>query len=194
MRYKAGHAEETRNRIREAAAKELRSKGPYRLGVAAVMARAGLTHGGFFRHFESKDQLVVEAIDQIFLDAKRMYERHTRGKPPKEGLTAFLDWYLSRGHTDATEDGCPLPALAGDVWRLPPEARQRFESGYAQGIKRLALLIRKLGHAEPGELAVSVYCELAGAVTLARSVSDPSAKDTLLAAVRRSVGARLGLD
>lgn len=194
MRYKAGHAEETRARIRDAAAKELRSKGPYRLGVAAVMARAGLTHGGFFRHFGSKDELVVEAIDQIFLDAKRMHDRHIRGRSPREGLIAYLDWYLSRGHTDATEDGCPLPALATDAWRLPPDARQRFESGYAQVIRRFALLLRKLGHTDPGTLALSVYCEIAGAVTLARSVSDPAKKDALLTAVRRSVGARLGLD
>jgi len=193
MRYKAGHAEETRIKIREAAAKELRFKGPYRLGVAAVMARAGLTHGGFFRHFQSKDELVLEAIDQIFLEAKRMFERHTRGRSPRDGLESFVGWYLSRNHTDATDDGCPMPAVAGDVWRLSPEARQRFEAGYAIGIRRLALLLRKIGHAEPGELAMSIYCEMTGAVTLARSLSDPAARDALLASARTSVWARLGL-
>lgn len=194
MRYKTGHAEETRARIREAAARELRAKGPYRLGVATVMASAGLTHGGFFRHFGSKDELILEAIDQIFLEAKRMFDRHTRGKSARVGLASFLDWYLSREHSDAVDDGCPMPFIASEVWRLSPDARLRFEAGYAGAVRRVALLIRKLDHPEPGELAVSVYAELTGAVIIARSLSDPTSRDALLGSVRRRLGERLGLD
>lgn len=193
MRYKAGHAEETRCRIREAAARELRAKGPYRLGVATVMAGAGLTHGGFFRHFRSRDELVLEAIDQIFLEAKRRFDGQTRGRPAAEGLSCFLDWYLSRDHVDATEDGCPLPFLAGEVWRLPPEVRQRFEAGYGRAMGRMALLIRTLGHADPAGLAASVYAELTGAVVLARSLTNPAEKDAFLATIRGRIKTRLSL-
>src|SRR5580692_7828040 len=107
MRYDSEHKERTRGRVLKEAAKAIRAEGPHRIGVAGIMANAGLTHGGFYAHFASKDDLVVAAIGQMFDEGAERVERETAGRSPAEGLAAYIDFYLSKDHRDARTTGCP---------------------------------------------------------------------------------------
>src|SRR5258708_17692302 len=100
MRYDENHKTETRRKVLKAAARAIRAEGPERVGVAAVMAEAGLTHGGFYAHFASKDDLVGEAIVQMFVEAQGKFASTVRGRPPREALAAYIGFYLSRSHRD----------------------------------------------------------------------------------------------
>src|SRR2546426_10139608 len=95
MRYHPDHKEKTRRRVLEEATKAIRRQGPYRLGVAGVMKQAGLTHGGFYAHFSSKDALVSAAIGAMFDGALERWTRATHDRPPEAGLAAYIESYLS---------------------------------------------------------------------------------------------------
>jgi TetR/AcrR family transcriptional repressor of nem operon len=194
MRYTAEHKQKTRERVLKEAASAIRMSGPDRVAVAAVMARAGLTHGGFYAHFASKDELLVAAIDQMFAETLGVNDRHLAGKSPAEGLKAWLDAYLSPLHRDRRDAGCPLPAMAADLPRLDAPAREAFERGAATLTSRIAAVLADLGHADPGTLAVSVLSEMVGAVVLARSISEAGPSTTILGASRQALAKRLSLD
>jgi len=193
MRYTAEHKQKTRERVLKEAASAIRMSGPDRVAVAAVMARAGLTHGGFYAHFASKDELLVAAIDQMFAETLGVIDQHLAGKSPADGLKAYLGMYLSPQHRDRRDAGCPLPAMAADLPRLDAPAREAFERGAAALTSRIAAVLADLGHADPGTLAVSVLSEMVGAVVLARSISDAGPSATILGASRRALSKRLSL-
>src|SRR5712672_826218 len=132
MRYDSEHKERTRQRVLSEAAAAIRTHGPDGIGVAALMSKAGLTHGGFYAHFKSKDDLVAQAISRMFEDSKAMFLRSTEGREPTEGLARFLDYYLSPRPRDEATRGCPLPRLSGELARLPIPARERFAAGAAR--------------------------------------------------------------
>jgi TetR/AcrR family transcriptional regulator, transcriptional repressor for nem operon len=194
MRYEADHKERTRAKVIAEAAKAIRADGPHRLGVAAVMAKAGLTHGGFYAHFASRDDLVAEAIAQMFVEVAGRFEAAVSDKPPAEALRAYIDFYLSRAHRDERERGCPLPTLSADLPRLPLPARERYTLGVRNLTERLSRRLAVLGHAEPDHLAASALAELIGALVLARAVSDPELSDTILANSKRALKHRLGVE
>lgn len=193
MRYTAEHKQKTRERVLKEAASAIRLNGPDRVAVAGVMARAGLTHGGFYAHFASKDELLVAAIDQMFAETLTFLGGLLAGKPAAEGLSAYIDFYLSPLHRDRRDVGCPLPAMAADLPRLDAAAREAFERGAATLTSTIAGALRELGHPEPGTLAVSVLSEMVGAVVLARSISEAGPSATILAASRDALKRRLAL-
>jgi len=193
VRYDAEHKLRTRQRLLKEAAAAIRAEGPDRVGVAEIMAKAGLTHGGFYAHFRSKDDLIESAIAQMFDDAARRYEKSTKDLDPAAALDSYLDFYLSAAHRDAPERGCPLPSLSGDLARMPAAARKRFAEG-AEGItNRIATLLHALGRPSPERLAASTVAELVGAVALARATSDRGRSDAILSASRVALRERLGL-
>jgi len=122
MRYGAEHKQQTRERVLTQAAKAIREDGPHQLGVADVMAKAGLTHGGFYAHFKSKDELVAATIDAMFAQGRERMALETSDRTPTEALRNYVNFYLSRSHRDARESGCPLPYLAADAPRLTETA------------------------------------------------------------------------
>jgi len=198
MRYDSDHKQKTRERVLKEAAKAIRAEGPHRIAVAGVMAKAGLTHGGFYAHFESKDDLVAAAIDTMFGEARM---RFNRGKPvsgavetPKAKLISYIDFYLSAGHRDARTTGCPLPALAADLPRLAPASRERYGQGVVALTALIADALQALGRAEPLALAGSALSEMVGALSLARAVADPVQSDFILDASRTALKRRLGLE
>src|ERR1700687_6158243 len=115
MRYDDDQKQRTHARVLTAAARAIRGQGPDRMAVAGVMAKAGLTHGGFYAHFASKDDLVVAAMSQTFDEASAKFDRLTAGKPPAAALRAYIDFYLSKQHRNARDTGCPLPSLSADL-------------------------------------------------------------------------------
>ena len=193
MRYVAGHKDRTRARVLKEAAKAIRAEGPHRIGVAGVMARAGLTHGGFYAHFASKDELVVAAMAQMFDEALATFERATAGKPPALALRSYIDFYLSVKHRDALDSGCPLPSLAADLPRLHPPARERFAVGLGGLIGGLANLLSALKGGDCEPLASSALAEMVGALSLARGVDDPRQSKMILKHSRDLLKVRLGV-
>ncbi len=194
MRYDASRKLETRQKVLAEAARSIREHGPDRISVAEVMSAVGLTHGGFYAHFPSKDALVAAAIEEMFNDMRNSFARATEGHSPAEGMTRYIGFYLSARHRDARGTGCPLPALSADLARLGPEARVRYGDGVASLTRKLTAHVAALG-LEPAEsLAASILAELVGALALSRAVADPDQSDALLAASRESLKRRLGLE
>lgn len=191
MRYDSEHKLRTRERILRAAAKAIRAEGPHRVGVAAVMRQAELTHGGFYAHFDSKEALIAAAIERMFEDSQRHWRRTTANRSPAEGLLAFIDFYLSPQHRDARRLGCPIPALAADLPRLRPRCIDAYATGARHLIEAIAEQLRALDHPEPDALASSVMAELVGALSLARGEPDRNRSDAMLAASRRLIRQRL---
>jgi TetR/AcrR family transcriptional repressor of nem operon len=198
MRYDSDHKQKTRERVLKEAAKAIRAEGPHRIAVAGVMAKAGLTHGGFYAHFESKDDLVAAAIDTMFGEARARFNRGTpvsgAVETPKAKLISYIDFYLSAGHRDARTTGCPLPALAADLPRLAPASRERYGQGVVALTALIADALQALGRAEPLALAGSALSEMVGALSLARAVADPVQSDFILDASRTALKRRLGLE
>ena len=194
MRYDAEHKSRTKAAVLKEAAQALRAAGPENISVTEIMGRVGLTHGGFYAHFPSKQALVSEAMAEAFRDSSKLFERATNGVAPQIALASYINLYLSPKHRDAPERGCPLPALASDLPRLSGDAR----ATYAAGIERLTLRITKLltavGLPDPAALAASVLAEMVGALSLARAVPDHDQSDTILACSRISLLERLGLE
>jgi TetR/AcrR family transcriptional repressor of nem operon len=193
MRYDAEHKERTRQRVVQEAAAAIREYGPDKIGVADLMAKAGLTHGGFYAHFKSKDDLVAEAITQMFDERYAMFTQHMHVAEPASGLAAFIDHYLTTRHRDHRQKGCPLPSLSGDLARMPAVARKRFEAGAQRLIKAIADVLRSLGRPEPDALAASLVAEMVGALALSRAVAKEDVSASILEAARRQVKARAGL-
>src|ERR1700756_4643866 len=98
MRYDSEHKAQTRARVLEEAAATIRAVGPDGIGVAGLMAKVGLTHGGFYAHFKSKDDLVAQAITRMFDDSRALFDTRTAGRMPRDGLAAYFDAYLSEQH------------------------------------------------------------------------------------------------
>jgi TetR/AcrR family transcriptional repressor of nem operon len=194
MRYDPDHKQKTRAKVLTAAARAIRAEGPERVAVADVMAEAGLTHGGFYAHFASKDALVAAAIEQMFAEARGKFDAAVAGKPPAKALAAYIDFYLSRKHRDARDTGCPLAALSTDLPRLAGEAQSAFGDGVARLAHGMALRLEALGRTDPKALAASALAEMVGAVTLSRAVADAAQSDAILKTSRAAVKARLELD
>ena len=194
MRYDEDHKKRTREKVLRAAARTIRMDGPDRVGVAAIMAEAGLTHGGFYAHFESKDDLVAAAVAQMFAEAGETYRRAVDGKPPGEGLRDYVRFYLSRSHRDGRASGCPLAALASDAPRLPEAARRAFGAGVQTLSQAIAGLIEARGMADAERTASALLSQMVGAVSLARSVADPAQSDLILKDARDDILGRMGLE
>jgi len=194
MRYDAEHKQKTRERVLKEAAKAIRAQGPHKVGVAEVMAKAGLTHGGFYAHFTSKDDFIAAAIGQMFVEGQERLNQALAKGSPREALESYIDFYLSPAHRDTRSSGCPLPFLSMDAPRLAAPSRDRFALGVARLTAGLAGPLAELGHPGAASEAGSVLSEMVGAVTLARAEPDPTVSDAILERSRRSIRRRLALD
>lgn len=198
MRYGREHKAQSRIRIVQSAAREIRIKGPEKVGVAEVMASAGLTHGAFYAHFPSKDVLVAEAIDAMFSETRRSTQALDHALADKDAdlraaFKAFVSSYLSTDHRDAPERGCPLPCLSADMARAQGAASARFTDGVERLSGRIGTVLERLGVAEPGAEANAVLAQMAGAIGLARAVGSAALSDSILRDTSSAIFARFGL-
>ena len=193
MRYEPDYKARTRQKVLAEAAKTLRSEGLQGMGVASVMGKAGLTHGAFYAHFESKDDLVAETIKAMILEARGKFDRVAAELAPAEALRAYIEFYLSARHRDNTQSSCPLPWIAGEIPRLGEASAARYGASVAGLTEILAGRLRALDHADADAAASSVVAELVGALTLARATGDKAQSDSILRRSRDSILARLGL-
>jgi TetR/AcrR family transcriptional repressor of nem operon len=181
-----GKKQLTHERIVETAARAIRRGGFNGVGVADIMKEAGLTHGGFYAHFESRDALLCEALERAGRDsaarlAKSAVLRRARGGSPFE---AFVERYLSDAHLAALESGCPVAALASEIPRQSPEVG----AVAAQRVRSLVATVRDvLPEGTPPEAAGAVAAQLVGALQLARALGENAEGKALLAATRRAL-------
>ncbi len=160
-----------RERIVEEAAKSFRQHGLDGIGVADVMKRAGLTHGGFYVHFASKDELKAEACRKavdVMLEQWGAIAEGGRGKP----LSALVDHYLSPEHRDHPETGCLLAALGPEISRQPEEVRGAVTEQYARVVAFLAGIAPGRTAAAKRRNAVATFTSILGGVVIARALND----------------------
>lgn len=193
MRYPPEHKQHTRERVLRSAARALRRQGPEKIAVAEVMREAGLTHGGFYAHFDSKEDLLARTIASMFDEVLANFERGTAGKPAREALRGYVNRYLSLAHCETRDSGCPIAALATDVPRMSAEARRAFEAGSSRLAGAIAGKLQELQVPHAGAAATSLLAELVGALVLARCASDPATAELLLEASRSQVSKRFAL-
>jgi TetR/AcrR family transcriptional repressor of nem operon len=188
------HKERTRRRILFEAATAIRTEGPEEIGVAAIMSRLGLTHGGFYAYFQSKDDLLAQAITEIFDERYAWLLNVMEGYPPDEALVRFIDGYLAPRHRDLLGESCAIPALASYVPRMSEACRARFAEGSTRLEAALAKMLTKLGRDDARNLASSALATMVGAIGLARTIPDKALSDALLRTARSTVKRQLGLD
>lgn len=194
MRYGQDHKAESRSRILDAAAQQIRAKGPEKVAVTDVMASAGLTHGGFYAHFPSKKALVAEAVDAMFAEGQR--RTNALADPATDiraALRAHLTSYLSPEHRDGVERGCPLPSLAADIARGAGAAAPRFAAGLQRLTSRIEAALDRIGVPVPDAEANAVVAQMVGAVGLARAVGKGPQSDAILRDTLMNLLARYGL-
>ena len=177
MRKSREHAAETRKRIVNAAASEFRENGIVATGLADLMKAAGLTHGGFYKHFASKDQLVAEATAQAM-------DMAVEGLAAQPTVSAAVAAYLSGRHRDNPGSGCPLPALAGELARSDRKARDAATAGF---VRMRDILAGKADTADARRRALATVAMMIGAVTMSRVVTDPKLSDEILRAAEDSI-------
>lgn len=191
---KLSHKARTRQRILDEAARVMRECGTESIGVASLMKRVGLTHGGFYAHFDSREALVQAVIAEMFTDSTQRMQPLWQQSDPAERLNTLIDYYLSETHRDSPAEGCPMPALVSEVGHLPDEAKAIFTQGVASMLKRLSELLAELGLRDAEALASSLLAEMVGALALARACPDKALSATMLARSRQALKRRTGLE
>ncbi|HZR35260.1 MAG TPA: TetR/AcrR family transcriptional regulator [Nevskia sp.] len=183
MKVTREQAEQNRRRIVEVAAQLFREKGFDGVSVADLMGAAGLTHGGFYGQFASKEDLMVEACAEAYDETSRRW-REVLDRAPEKPVAAMASVYLSPGHRDHPGEGCVLPALGVEAARQGPSVRSAITDA-ARG------LVALLTEAIPGrtakarrQQALASSAAMVGAVVLARTVTDAALSDEILEAVR----------
>lgn len=189
MRYAAGRSAETRARLLALATATLREHGVAAVGIQPLMRAAGMTHGGFYAHFASRDALLADAVGALFETSNAPKPRD--GDTPEHRLRRFVRAYLSAAHAADLTGGCPVPALATEARRLPDDAAARYHDGVAMIERRIGALLEGAGR--DAALARSVLAELAGAIMLARLEIDEGSREKTLAVSRDAVLTRLEL-
>ncbi|HVV42142.1 MAG TPA: TetR family transcriptional regulator [Nitrobacter sp.] len=178
MRYEKGHKETTRQRIVEVASRQFRARGIDAVGLAAIMADAGLTNGAFYAHFGSKEDLVSD----VLTSAQAGRERTLRTKL-EHGIsldTAIRD-YLSPRHRDNPGGGCPTAALVADVARRPKATRDAYTARIEDFVAVMAARLPAGSDEERRSKAIALYGLMVGTLQLARAVSDRGLSDRILA-------------
>jgi TetR/AcrR family transcriptional repressor of nem operon len=195
LRITKSKAAENRARVVDAAAKLFREKGFDAVGVAELMRAAGMTHGGFYNHFASKEAVEAAACEQVFAKSIAKLESIAEIPDEEDRWRAFDDYrtrYVSRTARDATSSSCPMVAFAGDVSRQSADVREV----YAAGLRAYLDAFGRAGDSgAEGEAArrraIKQFSELVGALTLARSVAvaDPELSDEILRAAQAQTSA-----
>ena len=184
MRYESEHKRRTRDRIVRNAARKLQAEGLSGPGIASVMKASGLTVGGFYKHFRSKDELLAEAIAQGFAESNEKICSSLQNVPREERWKEIIRLYLSPEHCDHPDSGCPLAALAPEMARAKLGVRKRI-SGLMK--ERMERWVEFMPGESPADRERSFFVTLntmAGAVSVARILTDPADKQRLLASVR----------
>lgn len=188
MRYPPAHKEATRRRILDAASQAFRERGVAETGVDEVMRRAGLTHGGFYAHFQDKTELIAEACTAAFDAAVPNLERIAAAPTPAARARLLIDSYLGARHRDNRGSGCLVVAVGADMARLQGAARRGYAAGFSRHLERLGAALRlSPDPVRNRERVTQLMSSLVGALLFARAVDDPAASDAMLQSMRRQL-------
>jgi TetR/AcrR family transcriptional regulator, transcriptional repressor for nem operon len=188
MKVSREQATQNRERIIEAAARLFRERGFEGIGVADLMKEAGLTHGGFYGHFSSKDDLIAEASARALTRSLALFS-NPRERASRDPLSAVADVYLTSKHRDDPGTGCLLAAVGSDVSRQGPAARRAVTAHIRSAVELLTKLVPGKARAARRRQAISTYATLVGAMVMARAVDDRELSQEILEAARASVKA-----
>ena len=178
-RAAARSKEATHDRIVDAAARAIRRSGYNGTGVADIMKEAGLTHGGFYAHFPSREAMLAEAADRAGGESVEMMERIAASVPPQKVLPAMMQAYLSKEHLEGIETGCATAALASEMPRQAPEIRRAATRRIKEMIDLVARQSPDWGQPDAHERALFTVATMVGALVLARAVDEPRLSDAL---------------
>lgn len=187
LRVSREKAAENRERIVETASRLFREKGVDGVGIDAIMGGAGLTHGGFYGHFVSKDDLVAEAV-------ARALERAVEKQSDYTDLSDLVAGYLSDRHLADRAGGCAIAALGADLARQGDAARQSLTTHVRAQLDRFIRLLKKGPKARRRRRAIATLAGMVGALTLARAVDNPALSREILAATRDALAKALSTD
>jgi TetR/AcrR family transcriptional repressor of nem operon len=174
---------ETHQKIVQRASEVFRAHGTS-VGIGEVMKKLGLTHGGFYRHFASKDELLVEAVAQSLIAMAEKLEGVAAKAPPGAGLAAIIGAYLSPEHLRHPESWCVLATLAPEISRLPVRVRKRLDAAMQQYMLRLGRYMPGESDAERAKAFLLLFSGMAGSIAMARVISDPQTREQILAMAR----------
>jgi TetR/AcrR family transcriptional regulator, transcriptional repressor for nem operon len=180
MRYEPEHKTQTRNRIVRNAARKVRAEGLSGPGVGSVMKASGLTVGGFYKHFRSKDELLAEAIAQGFSDSWDRIHSAVQNVPREDTWKEIVRVYLSPEHCDHPDTGCPVAALAPEIARAKVTIRKRIAGLMTQWVEFMPGATAK----ERQQNFFVIFSAMAGAVSIARMLIEPADKQKVLASMR----------
>lgn len=189
MKVSREQAAENRERIVGAAARLFRERGYDGIGIAELMQDAGLTHGGFYGHFDSKQDLMAQACEHA-VAGSLTYWRQLIDRDPEHALQAIATAYLSGAHRDQPGRGCAFAALGADAARLEAPVRRSLGRALRSYLELLTPLLPGRSRAARRERALATLASLVGALVLARAVDDPALSDEVLHAVSASLSSR----
>jgi len=174
---------ETRTRILDAAARAIRERGLAKPSVNEVMADAGLTVGGFYAHFDSKDTLLLEALRSMFGARMQDWLARLPDGPPEVRRQQAARGYLSRKHRDTGAERCPMPAILGELDRADPRIRALIETYLGQWADALTTKTEPEGR----QKALAALATMVGALTMSRALGQSRFSDELLAAAKAAI-------
>jgi TetR/AcrR family transcriptional repressor of nem operon len=187
MRKSKADTAKTREHIVETASKQFRRYGISDAGLARLMAAAGLTHGGFYRHFASKDQLVTEACHKALLSLTDGLDARIAGKSPNRALSLLLEKYLSRTHRDQPATGCVLGALGSELARSDAATRDAATDGFLRLAGLIARQLKTLPPDEAHDRSLAIAAAMVGTITLSRIITDAPTSNALLRATKNYI-------
>ena len=186
MRVSRNQAEKNRQTVINVASQLFREHGFDGIGLKDLMEGAGLTQGAFYKQFESKEDLAVEASRRALESASGRWS-DAAAQNPDDPLGAVLGFYLSGDHREERMDGCPVVALGSDAARQGPEVKAAFEAGIKAYLDVLGRFIAEAGGEASSGKAMAILSTMVGAVTLSRVVNDPDLARALLDSAAKQV-------
>jgi|SRR5215469_5462271 len=180
MRYDADHKVRTHRKIVRSASRQLRAKGLHGPAVSTLMKASGLTHGGFYRHFPSRDNLVIEAIEQSLRELRDTLLAAAEHAKPGEGWKAMVKTYLSLELCDRPDEGCPIAALAPDMSRTRPALKQRIAAAILKFHQELIPFMPGRNSEEKAVNFLVIFPTMVGTITIARTMPDTAVRQRIL--------------
>ena len=184
MRYSKEHKVETHTRIVKKASARLREKGAHGIGVADLMKDAGLTHGGFYAHFDSREALVIEAFAYAMDRSTERWRKLAETIPPEKRMATIVETYLTPLHRDDPGHGCAITALGAEIARESPKTRKAFAAKLEQMVDMIADQIPDVPRKAARKQALATLSTMVGTLVLSRIAGSGELSDDILGAGR----------
>ena len=190
MRYSKEHKQETHARIVKKASIRLREKGAHGIGVADLMKEAGLTHGGFYAHFDSREALVIEAFNYAMDRSTERWRKLAEETPPEKRFAAIVDAYMTTIHRDDPGHGCAVPTLGPEIARESAKTRKAFAARLDEMIEMMADQVPELPRKAARAQAIAALATMAGALVLSRVAGSGEFSEEILGVGREAALSR----